>query len=92
MPSTRGKMHIAPFVLSVSGVSMQTLLVSFTEQDATLDRLTSLANHLGITPEDLAKRAFVQYLGDYQLKDLPVDFKPTGLKDLFAHRGLMYKK
>lgn len=68
---------------------MQTLSVSFSDTDTTLDRLTDLAEELGVAPEDLAIRAIGAYLAGYGLHDVPSSMRPGTLKELFEARGLL---
>ena len=55
---------------------MQKLVIRYSDNETTLDRLTQLSNQLGLTPEELAKRFITEGLGHSGLIELTdADFK-----------------
>lgn len=55
---------------------MQKLVIRYSDNETTLDRLTQLSNQLGLTPEELAKRFITEGLGNSGLIELTdADFK-----------------
>lgn len=90
MVSTQQGTKLLPFVRK--RFVMPTLIITFAEADATLDRLSALADELGITPEMLAKRAILQHLGEYMLTEQSTATNPTRLQELFTGVGLMKNK
>lgn len=67
---------------------MPTLKIEYQDNDATPDHIAALAKENGTTPEDLVKRAINEYLGVYGLKELPENFRPQTLNELFGAAGL----
>ena len=55
---------------------MQKLVIRYSDNETTVDRLTQLSNQLGLTPEELAKRFITAGLGNSGLIELTdADFK-----------------
>ena len=55
---------------------MQKLVIRYSDNETTLDRLTQLSTQLGLTPEELAKRFITEGLGNSGLIELTdADFK-----------------
>ena len=73
-------------------MAMPTLNIDFDDDDTTYEAITAMANGLGISSEQLVKRAVAQYVGEYGLEPPPEDFKPETLRDLFAGHGLIKRK
>lgn len=68
---------------------MKELILQFDDQETTLERLTSQAGELGMTPEQWVHRAIAGALGDYGLREVPKDFKATTLTELFVASGVL---
>ncbi|MBV7542162.1 hypothetical protein [Acidovorax sp. sic0104] len=68
---------------------MPELLLHFSDNETTLERVTVLARENGITPEQWVLRAIAKDLGDYGLKPLPEGVQPQTLNQLFEATGLL---
>lgn len=68
---------------------MAKLVITYSDNETMLERVERLAAEWGITPEQLARRAIAEYVGDYGLKELPEGFQPKNLNDLFVATGIL---
>lgn len=68
---------------------MSQITLRFRDEETTLERLSSLAAELDITPEEWIHRAIAKDLGDYGLKPVPVGLQPKSLPELFEAVGVL---
>ncbi len=69
-------------------MSMNELTLKFADNETTLDRLSSLAKELEITPEEWVHRAVAKELGEYGLMAVPPNFKPKNFVELAEAVGI----
>lgn len=75
--------------LPFPGRAMPEILLRFSDNETTYERVNSLASELGLTPEQWVLRAIAKELGDYGLKPIPDGLQPKSLSQLFEASGVL---